>query len=285
MKGIYKKMFFSLSVVIICSHGFIFNRLSHAESYNEEEILKKQEFFKARPSDLELFMKVKDTTKPPYNAVGTVFVKGKTLATGVLIGKNTIVTNYHIARQAEKNPSNIIFTPGSTREDLIVNAPYGTFEAEEINEHPYGQGLDLAIIKLKPNQDGKSAGELIQPAKIPEKIDIQARDKISLLGYPYNFSTHSLFRSQIELYDVIEGQYFGYTEPGNSGSGIFNLNGELLGIHVGKGGRYNLLIGEFFNRSISSFYSIDKNVTTLGEDLKKRAKLQEEWIKNILDNF
>ncbi len=60
----------------------------------------------------------------------------------------------------------------------------------------------MSIIKLKPNKDGKSAGDLIPPAKIADSIDLQQGDKISLLGYPYNFSTNSLYRSEIEIFNL-----------------------------------------------------------------------------------
>lgn len=94
----------------------------YAIEYTDEEIQKKRDFFKTRPSDSELFSKIQDTTRSPYSSVGTVFVKGKTIATGILIGKNTVITNKHIARLAENDPSKIIFTPGSTRDEgsLVV---------------------------------------------------------------------------------------------------------------------------------------------------------------------
>ncbi|HDJ2895446.1 TPA: exfoliative toxin D [Staphylococcus aureus] len=277
-KNILKKLFITLSLAI-----FLSPLISHAENklfantYEESEILKKREKYNAAPSTLseEVFSKVSNTMKSPYNSVGTVFIKGETIASGVLIGKNTIITNYHVSRMAKKDPTKVIFTPGSTKtEDGVYKTPYGQFVAEEINEHPYGQGTDLSIIKLKPNKDGKSAGDLIPPAKIADSIDLQQGDKISLLGYPYNFSTNSLYRSEIEIFNLNSGQYFGYTESGNSGSGLFNLKGELVGIHVGKGGKYNLPIGKFFNAEIGSLYSVDNSLSTLGSDLKKRAELQ-----------
>ncbi|WP_274541658.1 trypsin-like serine peptidase, partial [Staphylococcus felis] len=266
----------SIFTILVSTVG-IFESYSYAKDYNESEIMQKQEAFKVPPFDSELFSKVDDTTKSPYSSVGTVFVKGQTLASGVLIGKNTVITNYHIARLANKNPSNIIFTPGSTRDEgsVEVKTPYGQFEAEDINESPYGQGTDLAIIKLKTNKNGESAGDLVPPAKIPDNIDLQSGDKINLLGYPYNYSTHTLYRSEIEIFDLESGAYFGYTEPGNSGSGIFNLQGELVGIHVGKGGQHNLPIGKFFNGPLGSLYTVDNTLSTIGNDLKKRAKLQE----------
>ncbi|HDH0858030.1 TPA: trypsin-like peptidase domain-containing protein [Staphylococcus aureus] len=275
-KSFFKKIIFAASVFTVCLPVFPFESTLQAKEYDEEEIMRLKEKFKVPPTDKELYTHITDNTRSPYNSVGTVFVKGKTLATGVLIGKNTIITNYHISRQADKNPSNIIFTPAQNRdiEKHEFPTPYGKFEAEEIKEYPYGQGTDLSIIKLKPNEKGESAGDLVQPAKIPDSIDIQSGDRYVLLGYPYNYSSYSLYQSLIEIFNDI--QYFGYTEPGNSGSGIFNLNGELIGIHSGKGGKYGLPLGVFFNRTISSLYSVDNTVgDTLGNDLKKRAKLDE----------
>lgn len=115
--------------------------ISHAENklfantYEESEILKKREKYNAAPSTLseEVFSKVSNTMKSPYNSVGTVFIKGETIASGVLIGKNTIITNYHVSRMAKKDPTKVIFTPGSTKtEDGVYKTPYGQFVAEEI---------------------------------------------------------------------------------------------------------------------------------------------------------
>lgn len=253
----------------------------YAIEYTDEEIQKKRDFFKTRPSDSELFSKIQDTTRSPYSSVGTVFVKGKTIATGILIGKNTVITNKHIARLAENDPSKIIFTPGSTRDEgsLVVKKPFGEFTAVEINEAPYGGGTDLSIIKLKTNENRKSAGDIVTPANIPDNVDVQPGDKITLLGYPYNTATHSLFKSQIEVFNNQTFQYFGYTEPGNSGSGIFNLQGELVGIHAGKGGKYGIPFGILFNRQIGSSYSTDKTLTTLAKDLKNKAKIQEQKVQ------
>ncbi|PCF41201.1 trypsin-like serine peptidase [Staphylococcus delphini] len=252
---------------------------AHAHTYETSEIIKKQSRFNVPPSTLSeaVFSEIKNTARSPYNSVGTVYVKGETIASGVLIGKNTIITNTHVSRFAKNDPSKLIFTPASTRTENGTHVtPYGQFVAEDINESPYGGGTDLSIIKLKPNQDGKSAGDLIPPAKIPDSIDLQAGDIISLLGYPNHYSAFSLFSSQIEIFDVNIGQYFGYTESGNSGSGLFNLQGELVGIHIGKGGSYNLPLGKFFNTPLGSVYSADHTLTTIGNDLKKRAELQAQ---------
>ncbi|EGQ0322305.1 trypsin-like serine peptidase [Staphylococcus pseudintermedius] len=250
----------------------------YAKTYDEAEIIKKRDSFNTSPSTLssEVFSKISETTRSPYSALGTVYVKSEIIASGILIGKNTIITNQHVARLAKQDPSKIIFTPASTRtEEGMQLTPYGQFGAEKVNESPYGGGIDLSIIKLKPNQDGKAAGDLIRPAKISDSIDIQAGDKISLLGYPNNYAPFSLYRSEIEIFDANLGEYFGYTEVGNSGSGLFDLKGELIGIHVGKGGKYNLPLGEFFNRRIGSSYSIDGTLGTIGMDLKKRAESED----------
>ncbi|HHU6750011.1 TPA: trypsin-like serine peptidase [Staphylococcus pseudintermedius] len=267
----------TLTTVLLPATGFVETHL-YAKEYSEEEIQKKQDSFKIRPDDSNLFEKIKDTTKKPYHSVGTVFVKGETLASGILIGKDTVITNNHVARLAKKDPTKVIFTPGSTREEgsLIVNEPFGRFIAEDINESPYGGGVDLSIIKLKPNENGQSAGDIITPARIPDHVDVQSGDVISLLGYPYNTTTHALFRSQIEVFSIVPFQYFGYTEQGNSGSGIFNLQGELVGIHSGKGGQYNLPLGLLFSRQVGSLYSIDHTSTTMAKDLKNRANSDSE---------
>ncbi|MDE9828747.1 trypsin-like serine peptidase [Staphylococcus delphini] len=275
-KDILKRLIVATSVVLASTSIIGFSETKvHANTEDKAKIKEKQDQFNVPPLNPELFEKVKDTTKSPYSSVGTVFVKGQTIATGVLIGRNTVITNSHVATYAKKDPSKVIFTPGTTiTEDGKQNIPYGRFEAEDINEAPYDGGVDLAIIKLRANENGQSAGDLISPAQIPDNVDVQKGDEISLIGYPSNYSPHSQYRSTIEVFNSLLGQYFGYTEEGNSGSGIFNLDGKLVGLHVGKGGQYNLPIGLFFNKPLGSPYSVDRTPTTLGKDLKKRAEMQ-----------
>ncbi|MDE9799697.1 trypsin-like serine peptidase [Staphylococcus delphini] len=279
-KDILKRLIVATSVVLASTSIIGFSETKvHANTEDEAKIKEKQDQFNQHPSNLseEDFSKVLNTKMSPYNSVGTVYVKQEVMATGVLIGKSTIITNSHVAELAKKDASKVIFTPGTTRtEDGLQITPYGQFEGEEINEAPYGGGTDLAIIKLKANKDGQKAGDLTAPAKIPDNIDVEVGDKIGLIGYPNNYTPLTLYRSGIEVFDPELAQYFGYTEAGNSGSGIFNLQGELVGIHVGKGGKYNLPKGYFFNKKISSLYSVDQTQTTLGKDLKKRAELQAQ---------
>ncbi|HHU6751519.1 TPA: hypothetical protein ACUI23_002245 [Staphylococcus pseudintermedius] len=135
-----------------------------------------------------------------------------------------------------------------------------------MHAHPFNNRVDIIAHRGFVKKGVENSRESLKAAG----------DIISLLGYPNHYSAFSLFSSQIEIFDVNISQYFGYTESGHSGSGLFNLQGELVGIHIGKDGSYNLPLGKFFNPPLGSVYSVDNTLTTIGNDLKKRAELQAQ---------
>lgn len=202
------------------------------------------------------FSKVQDTTQSPYQSVGSIFVKGKTLATASVVGKNKIITNYHIARQAENDPSKIIFRPGQTKDDQgNVKNPFGEFEAKSIEEAPFGQGTDLAIVTLKPNKEGKEVGDVVKPLTFGNGDAVGQNQVLHLVGFPYNTVQHTMYKQRIEVHSTQGAlKYFGYTEVGNSGSPIFDDNNEIIGIHIGKSmieGKGNILIGKLFDNAFA----------------------------------
>nr|8T3I_A Chain A, Exfoliative toxin C [Mammaliicoccus sciuri]8T3I_B Chain B, Exfoliative toxin C [Mammaliicoccus sciuri] len=192
----------------------------------------------------DLFDKVspEQIKNSPYQSVGALFVKGEAVATGVFIGKNTVVTNHHIAKEAKNNPSKIIFSPGAHADESNTGTvlPHGTFEASEIIDAPFGTGVDISVIIFKPNAEGKSIGDVIKAADLGNSNSLKKGDTANLIGYPYDFDSKNMYRSQVEFQSTDFGlKYYGYTVPGNSGSGIFNSEGKFVGLHIGKAKHIN----------------------------------------------
>ncbi|HBD1268522.1 TPA: exfoliative toxin A [Staphylococcus aureus] len=246
---IISKVLLSLSLFTVGASAFVIQdelmQKNHAKAEVSAEEIKKHEekwnkYYGVNAFNLpkELFSKVdeKDRQKYPYNTIGNVFVKGQTSATGVLIGKNTVLTNRHIAKFANGDPSKVSFRPSiNTDDNGNTETPYGEYEVKEILQEPFGAGVDLALIRLKPDQNGVSLGDKISPAKIGTSNDLKDGDKLELIGYPFDHKVNQMHRSEIELTTLSRGlRYYGFTVPGNSGSGIFNSNGELVGIHSSK---------------------------------------------------
>ncbi|WP_157950631.1 trypsin-like serine peptidase [Staphylococcus agnetis] len=207
------------------------------------------------------FTKVSNTQESPYQSVGLITVKGVMNATASVVGKNKIITNFHVAREAKKDPSKIIFRPGTTTDDQRnLKTPYGEFQAESIDEAPFGEGVDLAIITLKPNADNKEVGEVVKPLEFGFGESLSSNQVLNLVGYPNNTVQNQMFKQRIEVHSTDQNlKYFGYTEEGNSGSPIFDDDNNLVGMHIGKSkieGKGDILIGRLFD---SKFVKILKD--------------------------
>ncbi|MCQ9299534.1 trypsin-like serine protease [Staphylococcus hyicus] len=228
----------------------------YASDLSEQEHIEKWNKYNGRnPLGQDYFKKVENTKEYPYQAVGSIFIKQKTVATASVVGKNKIITNYHIAKQAENDPSKVIFRPGlTTDENGVFQRPFGEFTAKSIEEAPFGAGLELAIITLNPNEEGKEIGEVVKPLELGNANAVEPRQKLSLIGYPNEHVQNKMFNQEIEVLSTKNGlKYFGYTESGNSGSPILDGDNSIVGIHVGKSGfddKRKFLIGTLFDGNL-----------------------------------
>ena len=87
---------------------------------------------------------IENTTNGHYQSVGYISI-GDNIATGVVIDKNTVLTNKHVANLSEGNMN---FSPAAQNENTM---PYGTFSEKEIEVYPGNE--DLALIHLNKNKD------------------------------------------------------------------------------------------------------------------------------------
>lgn len=227
-----------------------------SELTKEEHQKKWDKYNKGNPLNQEYFSKVTDTTVSPYQSIGSIFVKGKTKATASVVGKNKIITNYHIAKQADNDPSKIIFRPGLTKdEDNQLKIPFGEFTAKSIEEAPFGAGVDLAIITLNPNNEGQEIGEVVKPLEFGNGDFVDPHQKLNLIGYPDGHVQNTMIKHEIEVHSTSQGlKYFGYTEGGNSGSPILDEDNTIVGMHVGKSGiqdKGSILSGVLFSKNLT----------------------------------
>ncbi|HEV0031018.1 TPA: G5 domain-containing protein, partial [Streptococcus pneumoniae] len=109
----------------------------------------------------------------------------------------------------------------------------GTFTANNIHfynkkDYPKGFIYDLAVIKL-PETTGREHVELV---KNYSKVNLN--DKLNVHGYPARKYTH-LKDATVEMEQEYANNTYGVQyqggNPGMSGGGIFNANGEVIGVH------------------------------------------------------
>ena len=109
----------------------------------------------------------------------------------------------------------------------------GRFTANDIHfynkqDYPKGFIYDLAVIKL-PETTGREHVELVK-----NYTKVNLNDKLNVHGYPGGKYTH-LKDARVEMEQEYANNTYGVQyqggNPGMSGGGIFNANGEVIGVH------------------------------------------------------
>ena len=109
----------------------------------------------------------------------------------------------------------------------------GTFTAKDIHfynqkDYPKGFIYDLAVIKLPQSLERKHVNLVENYSKV------NVHDKLNVHGYPGGEYTH-LKDATVEMEQKYANNTYGVQyqggKPGMSGGGIFNANGEVIGVH------------------------------------------------------
>ena len=109
----------------------------------------------------------------------------------------------------------------------------GTFTANDIHfynqkDYPKGFIYDLAVIKLPQSLERKHVNLVDNYSKV------NVYDKLNVHGYPGGKYTH-LKDARVEMEQEYANNTYGVQyqggNPGMSGGGIFNANGEVIGVH------------------------------------------------------
>lgn len=195
---------------------------------------------------------ITDATKEPYNSV-VAFVGG----TGVVVGKNTIVTNKHIAK------SNDIFKNRVSAHHSSKGRGGGNYDVKDIVEYPGKE--DLAIVHVhETSTEGLNFNKNVSYTKFADGAKV--KDRISVIGYPHPYKNKYVLYESTGPVMSVEGSsivYSAHTESGNSGSPVLNSNNELVGIHFAsdvKNDDNRNAYGVYFTPEIKKFIAenIDK---------------------------
>lgn len=199
-------------------------------------------------------IQVTNATEAPYSSVCYLDVAGKSRGSGVVIGKNTILTNRHVADGAIYDGSKITIHVGQTSRTKYL----GSFKGDSIIYYP-DKNTDLAIVHVKPNDKGESIGDVGSIAKCVENPPTPDGTPIRVIGYPADRVGQNMWES----FGTTTGsqmtnriRYSAATAGGSSGAPVFNDNNELIGIHFGSANKFN--VAERFSTNVYKF--IEDNV-------------------------
>ncbi len=121
----------------------------------------------------------------------------------------------------------------NTYEWVTPDGQKGSFTSEDIHfynqkDYPKGFIYDLAVIKLPQSLERKHVNLVENYSKV------NIHDKLNVYGYPGGEYTH-LKDATVEMEQKYANNTYGVQyqggKPGMSGGGIFNTNGEVIGVH------------------------------------------------------
>ena len=172
--------------------------------------------------------------------INMTFITDSTKGTGVgsatFIAPNVLLTVAHnfISSSSDNTTGKFIGDETkNTYEWVTPDGRKGRFTANDIHfynkqDYPKGFIYDLAVIKLPTTTDR----EHVELVKNYTKVNLN--DKLNVHGYPGGKYTH-LKDARVEMEQEYANNTYGVQyqggNPGMSGGGIFNANGEVIGVH------------------------------------------------------
>ncbi|MCF2529067.1 S1 family peptidase [Yinghuangia soli] len=153
-------------------------------------------------------------------------------ATGFMVGPRLLLTNHHVFRDfATAQDAFAEFDAEAGLDDMPkTGVPYKT--APEVF-FANDKGLDYALVALAPGLDGRHAGEVFGWNRLdPAEGKIVVGDPVNIIGHPSGRPKEIAIRSNelvVRLDDFLH--YATDTEPGNSGSPVFNDQWEVVALH------------------------------------------------------
>lgn len=184
--------------------------------------------------------KVKAVPNGEKNFYSTVaFTTEAGLGSGTLINEDTIVTVAHnfVHLNTKNNPitvENNVKKSGDIHIATLPNGKQVKFSNDDVkywNREGYVQGFknDLAVIKLKNKFTGETGATLHN-----EVTKLSNGDRIHVFGFPKGKLIPILngIVENVENYGAnIMGVAYQGSAPGMSGGGLYNANGELIGVN------------------------------------------------------
>ena len=190
-----------------------------------------------RPKPTDEIKAVPNGEKNFYSTVAFTTEAG--LGSGTLINEDTIVTVAHnfVHLNTKNNPITVENNVNKLGDIHIATLPNGKqvkFSNDDVkywNREGYVQGFknDLAVVKLKNKFTGETGATLHN-----EVAQLSNGDKIHVFGFPKGKLNPILNGTveNVENYGAnIMGVAYQGSAPGMSGGGLYNANGELIGVN------------------------------------------------------
>ncbi len=192
----------------------------------------------------------------------TLTGKGKAIGSGFLVGPDTVLTNYHVVYDylAEGKAKHLqvrfdaLMREDGVREpdegivfavdEIPVAQPYTAADPSNVKQGPAPTELDFAILCLSEEAGNMQVGGVTGPRQtkarrgwleIPQPAPmLEAGTPLIIYQYPGGRQLMMAIDTEAVIGTVWDGlrlRYRNNTEPGSSGSPVFNFNWQLVALH------------------------------------------------------
>ncbi|HEY7571553.1 MAG TPA: S1C family serine protease [Nitrososphaeraceae archaeon] len=151
---------------------------------------------------------------------------------------------------------------GGAIEVAVIFKNGDTHNATVIGRDPYTDIAVLRVVDLFANIDSKSANQYLVPVTLANSSTIKIGDHVTTIGYPFasKIAMTSGIVSQTAF--LLSFSSLGYlvpdtietdvaVNPGNSGSPLIDMNGEVIGLIYGRLNPTTAPLGEFSGLSVA----------------------------------
>ncbi len=155
---------------------------------------------------------------------------GRTFGTGFLIGPNLLMTNNHVLA-ARPVVDDALFQFNYQKSVAGDLGPVDTYRAESGGVFATNADLDYTVVEL----DGRP-GDTWGVIPFKPRRRVRSNDRVNIIQHPNGQPKQISFRNNfVEYVDDKVIQYVTHTEPGSSGSPVFNDRWQLVALHHAGG--------------------------------------------------
>ena len=259
-----------------------------------------------RVFELEDFLSVRFLKRAPHasKCVGRIVDKasGSGFGTGFLIAPGILITNHHVFRASSEAARSLV------QFDYELATLQGSMKATEFALQPErffvnDESLDMACVAVSPQSlDGAvSLTEYGYMPLIDEIGKIRAESPVNIIQHPKAKLKQVVFRNSTlkPLPESVPGQmattavhrdnvllYTGDTEPGSSGSPVFNDRWEVVGLHHSAvpirndQGRYKVYKPGYKTKRTGAVSEDDFDYLTSGQIRSQGREKDVVWVAN-----
>ncbi|MFF3940448.1 trypsin-like serine peptidase [Streptomyces phaeofaciens] len=154
------------------------------------------------------------------------------VGTGFLVSPNLLLTNHHVLPDAEAARQSFVEFDAQVTVDNTPQLPT-RLELDPDGFFAADQRLDFALVRVAPGPDLRPAGETFGWNRLSaQKGKLVIGEPVNVIGHPMGRLKEIAVRDnmlQVRLDDFLH--YKTDTEPGNSGSPVFNDQWEIVALH------------------------------------------------------